>query len=276
MAETETDQILDGIEPTDAGADTGAGASGSDTAAGDVQDTTAGDEAADTVTANEGQDATESDDTGEPDTEASAQQAASGPAATEATYQQAVTTLDGLQEQQKQLDTQLDQLDKDVADGKVDTPRIQLLTARQNRLERQIAVATNAVTQQRQAMTQQREQAVDTQWKSLGTKYADIADTPDKAVETLKQLWDEEYDKAQKSNANAHPERIAGKAEAAWENRIALLRAQKGKPGAKPALQRSAPSRLTPGTASAPTSPSKEKGAVVAERTLGPLAAYKF
>ncbi len=112
-------------------------------------------------------------------------------------------------------------------------------------------------------------------WAGLGKKYADIAETPEKATEALKDIWDEEYAKAQKANPGMHPERIAGRAEAGWENRVALLRATKGTKGG-PTRTAKPPGRLTPNGGTSPTSPVKESSAVIAERTLGSLANYKF
>ncbi len=284
MADTETDQILDGIEPP--AADTTAGDAGADTVAGDAQDTAAGDGGEDTTVADAGADSVEGEggeDTvaGDEATETATTttQASTAPP-DDATYKLAVTALETLQKQQSDLDDEFEQLDKNVADGTLADfdagPKIQLLTSRQGRLERKIALATKTVAGHEQAIAQHKAQAMDAHWRGLGTKYADIAETPAKATEAIKDIWDEEYAKAQKALPGAHPERIAGKAEAAWENRIAVLRAQKGT--AKPGTTRTAkpPGRLTPSGGTAPTSPAKENAAVIAERTLGPLNSYKF
>lgn len=276
MAESETDQILDGVDPpttetaeTPAAEDTVAGGEG--------DDTTTAEWGEDTVAGEGGEEAAVEEAAEEP-TQATAQAATAPP--DDAAYKLAVTTLETLQTQQTALDAEFDQLDKDVAAGTVDSmdagSKIQLLTARQTRLERKIAIASKAVSDQEKAIAQHKAQATESHWKALGKKYADIAETQEKATETLKEIWDEEYGKAVTAMPGAHPERIAGKAEAAWENRVAVLRAQRGtaKPGAKPAAK--PPGRLTPSGGTAPTSPAKENGAVVAERTLGPLSAYKF
>ena len=91
----------------------------------------------------------------------------------------------------------------------------------------------------------------------------------EKAAEFVK-----DFAKESKAFPNAHPQWIVGRAEVRWENRIAALRAKKGQP-ATPSSKANPPGRLTPGTTAA-TSPRKESGAAVAERTLGPLHSYKF
>lgn len=277
MAESETEQILDGIEPQ---ADAGETAEGTEEAA--VADTAAGDsgdEGADAAAGDEGQETVDGDGAGEEKAASKAGTTVQTARPSDEAFTQAVSTLEGLQQQQTALDAQLEQLDKDIADGKIDSldagPRIQVLTARQNRLERQISAATNAVNQQQKAITEQQEQALQSHWTSLGEKYRDIAETPEKATEMLQTIWDEEYAKAQRSMPGGHAERVAGKAEAAWENRIAVLRAQKGKSNPSKRTAPNPPGRLTPGTGSgSPTS--KESSAVVAERTLGPLSQYRI
>ena len=266
MAETETDQILEGIAPDTAAPadtvpatvdDTVSGDAGQDTVAAEGDDTVAGDAATDTVAAN----AT---------TDSVVQPTAAGPSA----YQIAVDALAGLQKQQTDLDAEFEKIEKDIADGTImdydATPKIQLLTARQSRLDKKTVAATAEITKQ----DSQRAETLNAHWDQLGVKYKDIAETPAKATTLLKTMWDEDFAKESKAFPNAHPQWIVGRAEVRWENRIAALRAKKGQP-ATPSSKANPPGRLTPGTTAA-TSPRKESGAAVAERTLGPLHSYKF
>ncbi len=273
MADTETDQILEGLDPpadttpaagddtvvADAGEDASKEDAGQDTVTGEGEDTIAGQKGEETPAV-------------EPPTQ---QAAATQVVATPDAYRKSVDALEALRKQQTDLDAEFDAIDKEIADGKLDaydaSPRIQVLSARQNRLERKLGAAEKSVNEQKS----QQAESIDAHWNSLGQKYADIAETPAKATELLKSIWDEEHAKAQKASGNAHPERIAGKAETAWENRIAVLRAKKGQPQATKTAAK-VPGRLTPGTGSTPTSPRKESGAAIAERSLGPLSAFKF
>lgn len=277
MPESETDQILDGIEPAAETTEAAADASDAPPAETTVRD--AGEDNAETGAGDAGEESVEGDGAGELDAASSTDTAVQTAKPSDAAFKQAVSTLEGLTQQQTALDAQLEQIDKDIADGKIDAmeggTRIQVLIARQNRLERQISAATNTVKQQEKAVAEQHEQALQSHWSSLGEKYADIAETPEKATKQLQTLWDEEYAKAHKSMPGGHPERVAGKAEAAWESRIAVLRSQKGKAPPSKKIAPGAPGRLTPGTGSGvPTT--KESSATVAERTLGPLSQYKF
>lgn len=197
-------------------------------------------------------------------------------------YETAVATRDGLLKQQADVDAQLEELDKQITAGDIlpdqAGAKISILVAKQHRLERQVAAAENAVAQKDKENAGARTNALTERWNALGKQYSDLGEGDNaeakaaSATLMLQRLWDQEMTKAS-IRKGMHPERVAGIAEANWEMRVKALRAQKGKPGA---TNRSAPERLTPGSGSGPVSPKKESGAVIAERTLGPLSQFKF
>jgi hypothetical protein len=163
------------------------------------------------------------------------------------------------------------QIEADTFDNALDGPKLMLLQRKELRLQQQMGQL------QRQASEAQTA-SLASHWNALGQKHKDLAETPAAATKLLQTLWDEEYAKAETTLKGAHPERIAGRAEAAWEQRIARLKAEKlqkpaagaGKPPLKPSQ------RLTPGTGSVPPATSKEPAAAQVARTLGALKDYKF
>lgn len=270
MAETETQAVADPDEspaieaPVDEAAKEPAG----DTVAGD-----AGNDAADTDPVIDETDEVEAEEP-EPVTVSPTEAAKA--------YEAAVTTRDGLVKQQTDVDAQLEELDKQITAGEISPEqagaKINILVAKQHRLERQLAAAENAVAQKDKENAGARSNALAEQWSNLGKEYSDLGEGDNaeekasSATTLVQRLWDQEVAKAT-ARKGIHPERAYGIAEARWEMRIKALRAQKGK---STPTNRSAPDRLTPGTGSGPVSPKKESGAAVAERTLGPLSQFKF
>ena len=173
------------------------------------------------------------------------------------------------------MDSKLEELEKAVEDGTIDSieasSKIQLLTAKQSKLNRKIEAADKVIGDHKA----NEKTAADSMWTDIGKNYAvDIGKTPEEAKTLLRSMWNEEVDKVAKASPKASEDYIRGKAEARWEQRIIVLRAkQKGNPA--PAGKPKDYKRLTPGPSGSGPAPKGESAAERVRRTVGPLSDWK-
>lgn len=177
-----------------------------------------------------------------------------------------------LDKEQDAIDAAFEDLAKKLEDPAADhfelAPKVQILEARQRKLDRQ----TQAIGKQLEQQAAAQKTAEEATWSEIGKLYKDVAETPEKAATLVRTIWDEEYAKVRKAYPSASEERIAGRAEAQWEQRISVLRANKGKAAPAKTTPTPTPQRLTPGpSGTTPTPAKRESAAEKVRRTLGPL-----